>query len=428
MPRDVYYIDFKIWRDIMKNKICLLLASCLCLILLLLYNFSDNDSSAFNNNISNEISSDNISPDNFIEENYENLIYDDKYKISKTDTANMVDAYFFRLDKTTKRMWSPDKDSGDIWLSSLVINDTPLLLRDNMISSRSENFAKNHIDQLELYNKFANEIFTLNKNSLKYIKAKDYYTIDSTGYDSLTDDNIIMITSNNANPILNKVKYTDYTISVEQPKDIWVETFKTEIFKLNNNIPDTPIIINEAWTFNYDSQVVEIVTATNMTYNHNYLQPKTNNTFDNYKKDAPNISNGLHIGYRLTLLFIDGRLDTTHDDWVRYPTEYVVFQREDFFPEQDSNVTTYGHSFYQYDNDKNIVDLPVFTPTAYDNLDTFKMWTSYMFADIDADGKSEIIKWHDIGHVSNPLSLDVYNLFENTKLPKSFCPIYEKRR
>lgn len=93
--------------------------------------------------------------------------------------------------------------------------------------------------------------------------------------------------------------------------------------------------------------------------------------------------------YLITLIFIDDTLLNTGRGWG--PGIQSISKEEFSFPE-DYDSALAGYSVYQYDKEGNVKLYPLYLLVDYDYRD-FRKWSTFLFADIDGDGKGEIIEY-----------------------------------
>ena len=77
--------------------------------------------------------------------------------------------------------------------------------RDNSDLEYPKFADKNYSEKVD---KISNAIESCPPKTIIY--AKDYYTPDSTGYDKLSDNDIILSSNINYNPLISKVTYKHY--------------------------------------------------------------------------------------------------------------------------------------------------------------------------------------------------------------------------
>lgn len=95
--------------------------------------------------------------------------------------------------------------------------------------------------------------------------------------------------------------------------------------------------------------------------------------------------------YKITLIFIDDTLLNTGN--ILYSDIMSISKEEFSFPE-DYDSALAGYSVYQYDKEGNVKLYPLYLLMDNSYRD-FKKWTTFLFADIDGDGKGEIIEYYD---------------------------------
>ena len=203
------------------------------------------------------------------------------------------------------------------------------------------------------------------------------------------------------NPILSKVTYIDYDVSDKLPKECWKANFEKKITEEYNfrryigpiNYSNcggvdnwaAPVIIRESWSFSYDGHNYDIVTACNLYCVGDEVDLIYKD--EEYEKSDFEKSGGLL--YLITLIFIDDTLLNTGRGW---GPGIQSISKEDFSFPEDYDSALAGYSVYQYDKEGNVKLYPLYLLVDYSYRD-FRKWTTFLFADIDGDGKGEIIAY-----------------------------------
>ena len=169
---------------------------------------------------------------------------------------------------------------------STIAQSVPLCVtkfdaRDNL-DLENPNFADKNYSEKAI----SNAIESCPPKTIIY--AKDYYTPDSTDYDKLSDNDIILSSNINYNPLISKVTYKHYYSNECQVKPEWETRFKNDIKKRllekrtsieckgdindysNFDVNTVPIIVTDVWSFSEDENEIEIVKAQNIFYDTHY--------------------------------------------------------------------------------------------------------------------------------------------------------------
>ena len=207
------------------------------------------------------------------------------------------------------------------------------------------------------------------------------------------------------NPILSKVTYIDYDVSDKLPKECWKANFEKKIIEEYNfrryiggysatiNYSNcggvdnraAPVIIRESWSFSYDGHNYDIVRACNLYCVDDEVDLIYKD--EEYEKSDFEKSGGLL--YLITLIFID---DTLLNTGRVLDSGIQSISKEEFSFPEDYDSALAGYSVYQYDKEGNVKLYPLYLLVDYDYRD-FRKWSTFLFADIDGDGKGEIIEY-----------------------------------
>ena len=275
---------------------------------------------------------------------------------------------------------------SDFFVTSLVIDNHQELVGHSQ-------------DDKVSYSETCDEI--LNNQRLYITYVSEYYDKESTGYENIPQYGILFMSTKDYNPILSKVTYIDYDVSDKLPKECWKANFEKKIIEKYNsrryigpiNYSNcggvdnwaAPVIIRESWSFSYDGHNYDIVTACNLYCVNDEVDLIYKDK--EYEKSDFEKSGGLL--YLITLIFIDDTLLNTGRGWG--PGIQSISKEEFSFPE-DYDSALAGYSVYQYDKEGNVKLYPLYLLVDYDYRD-FRKWSTFLFADIDGDGKGEIIAY-----------------------------------
>ena len=148
-----------------------------------------------------------------------------------------------------------------------------------------------------------------------------------------------------------------------------------------------PVIIRESWSFSYDGHNYDIVTACNLYC----VDDEVDLIYKDKEYEKSDFEKSGGLLYLITLIFIDDTLLNTGRGWG--PGIKGISKEEFSFPE-DYDSALAGYSVYQYDKEGNVKLYPLYL--LMDNsYRPFKKWSTFLFADIDGDGKGEIIKYDE---------------------------------
>lgn len=289
--------------------------------------------------------------------------------------------------------------------------------RDYTVSLIKDNIQLLKIDDIntnpELVEEYKSIVENEKSNCHKAIKAIDYYTADSTGYDNLADKNILF-TNQDFNPVISKVTYIDYDNNECVPKEEWFSTFKQILVSENKLAKDTPIIFRESWAFNHNGNLIEIVTANNIVSKEKKSITKFDeNTVCYLEPITP--KHEVLFGYKITVIFMNGEIINTSKIVSEIEKSYFNF------PTEDINIFTDEFSSYQYDQNNAIQLCPLYA-VEFNNSRTFRCWDTYMYLDVDNDNSGELIEFHDSWSTSWLPGVIVYEI-DDFKLNNSLIGI-----
>ena len=276
---------------------------------------------------------------------------------------------------------------------------------------------KNYSEKVD---KISNAIESCPPKTIIY--AKDYYTPDSTGYDKLSDNDIILSSNINYNPLISKVTYKHYYSSECQVKPEWETRFKNDIKKRllekrtsiectgdsndysNFDVNTVPIIVTDVWSFSEDENEIEIVKAQNIFNDSNYI-----GRIDGL---ASLPDEQYFLAYTLIGIFINGNR-VENDEFNSLGNYCFVMQKLNsslclYGKAEDDQDEVYGmYCYYAFQKNKNgnIGLYSVSQPgiQSYDLLNV-NATNSYMFADVNNDGKGVVV----VLHISLPTFLPSY--------------------
>ena len=188
-------------------------------------------------------------------------------------------------------------------------------------------------------------IFDENYTKKSVVKAKDYFTSDSTCYDEIEDGEVrIAIINGDWYPLVSQVRYVLYSVDDnKEPKIYWIDAFRELLDKgtINGNIVNgvtddlvergivpcvSPVVIYESWEWECEGHKYDIVNACNVAFestvkrfdiidDHQFpgtiSQSRRYRGFfdiEQYKEygDYTDFLPGTYAVYNMTLLFVDG--------------------------------------------------------------------------------------------------------------------------
>ena len=269
-----------------------------------------------------------------------------------------------------------------------------------VIDNHQELFGYTQDDKVS-FSETCDEI--LNNQRLYITYVSEYYDKESTGYENIPQYGILFMSTKDYNPILSKVTYIDYDVSDKLPKECWKANFEKKIIEKYNsrryigpiNYSNcggvdnwaAPVIIRESWSFSYDGHNYDIVTACNLYC----VDDEVDLIYKDKEYEKSDFEKSGGLLYLITLIFIDNTLLNTGRGWG--PGIQSISKEEFSFPE-DYDSALAGYSVYQYDKEGNVKLYPLYL--LMDNsYRPFKKWSTFLFADIDGDGKGEIIKYDE---------------------------------
>lgn len=291
--------------------------------------------------------------------------------------------------------------TGGSFTVSLLKNNIQLLKIDDIVANP---------DLISQYN----EIVSREKSNLcKEIKAADYYTKDSTGYNYLNDSNILF-TNHAYDPIVSKITYIDYDNDERTPKDEWYQIFKQILINENKQAENTPVIFRESWSFNDNGNIIEIVTANNIVAKEENEITKFNENSDCYLEPIIPKYNEL-FAYKITVIFINGKI-------VNISKIISKIDKNHFdYPTDDKYIFTDRYKCYQYSKDGSVCACPLFIQ-GDSNLRNLICWDTYMYLDVDNDDCGELIELSDSWSTSWLPGVIIYEI-DNCKLINSLMGV-----
>ena len=316
---------------------------------------------------------------------------------------------------------------NELFFSTIAQNGslcvTKFNARDNSDFEYPKFADKNYSEKVD---KISNAIESCPSKTIIY--AKDYYTPDSTGYDKLSDNDIILSSNINYNPLISKVTYKHYYSDECQVKPEWETRFKNDIKKMllenrtsieyngdsndysNFNVNAVPIIVTDVWSFLEDENEIEIVKAQNIFYDTDYIGRIDGVT--SLPDEQP------FLAYTLIEIFINGNC-VENDKFNSLSSYCFIMQKSNSSlclydeAEDDKDIVDELYCYFTFQKDKNgnigvySVSQPIFQ--SYDLLNVAAT-NSYMFADVNNDGKGEVVVLNILLPKFFPSYISAYNI------------------
>lgn len=298
--------------------------------------------------------------------------------------------------------------------------DFPLKAPDYRAVSCMENnddniykcFSENYINTI--YTKRITE-------PLKYVLyAKDYYSSDSTDYNLIPDDSVILTSDS---PLITKsntkVKYVNYLLDdSEIPEENWIDYFSEQLCNY-----DSPVMIKEAYTYKANDITYEFVVASNVVdipglspseIHENFFKVYTS---DNCPYTPETLKSDNSIIYRCECLFINGvPAEKLKLNIIKGPYKNSL----DFSPDSFDNGFVMPFYAYEYNDYNEITKCPVFFNNIYEQYSMFELRGSpLVFFGNLLDDKLKMVCYHDDG-----LSITrKYEIFELTSSGLEFVAL-----
>ncbi len=230
-------------------------------------------------------------------------------------------------------------------------------------------------------------------NSFKYVKAKDYFSGDSSNYSKLTDNHIIARYIGDWNPLVGKVTYKNYTETNDYNPE-WSEIIGNILYekiqskyKMSVNITDLPVIITHSTEYKFGNTEIIILTATNVKCENNGKYELISH--DEYlQKYRTFPADEIKYAYKVTAVVVNDNV-VEASLIIKLPGDDMFFASR--LPTEDDLPL-----YYVYLNDKagEINAFPIYSGADY-LKDIAYNSQEYMFLDIDNDTIPEIINFHD---------------------------------
>ena len=326
------------------------------------------------------------------------IVYDYKIEgnaVSREEYESFTAPY---MEKSKNKYWDGCERVHGVYsadVTQLTEGLSPVVKRDNTrFDTVSITFAGGQLMTPEYLQNYTGDIRELEDvadmimefKDIKYIKSMDLYTTDSTNYANLNPAHISGFTTGDWNPVVSKIKYTDYSKSEEKPKDYWIEAVKQDLDSCFESkykcTADTPVVITESWTFDYNGRNAEIITACNLVYSDGVKK------YDSAAEcDIPQIiPRGQNFAaYEISLLIVDGKTEQVLESDIERVGEFT-------YPADGLFVNEY--SVWQSDEKGETVLCPMFTSGSY-SLREMRVQNDYLYLDVDGDGMGEIIERHN---------------------------------
>ena len=270
----------------------------------------------------------------------------------------------------------PNNTSGNYFITASYIKDGTQEIREgnNAAAGTPYTWYKN-IDK------------TLHRSSeAKNIYTKDYFAPTSTWYDTFREKDIRLKYFGNVGCADVKVEYINYWEDDKQPDPKWAEYFRRKIEE-KTGPTDTPILISEAWIFEYNGMTCAAVNATNVPYTLENLSEYKNLT----------VSEGLpygdnHAAYMCSAVFIG-------DNYVKDIFRHVISPISNDYPYNQSGDPSFIPP--QEDHSVNFVECTSIQTKSDGTLSLYEFYVFYFeyyyvdrtffIYDVDNDGYLELI-------------------------------------
>ena len=287
----------------------------------------------------------------------------------ENDILIFANGYLFRSDKQAAKIRESYGYAEEVyWLASYIEEQKQILEPSGI-------YETSFYEQLkELVNNDSDE---------KFIKATDYFTEDSTGFENLTNDDIVIKYYGDTNPIISKVKYINYHKDSQRPKTEWEQAFKNALKSQQINIYyQSPIIYRESWSYQHEDEIIEVVTASNFILPEELNEQEIEEA---YNTDNIMRSDIEQSAYNITLLFYNNYKNFKIIDVEEYGYSS---------PSEDDNTsfTTGNYYSYFYDNHGVIKLFPIYEHPIMSPYNYLTTSSSYCFLDTDSNGIVEIVK------------------------------------
>ena len=323
------------------------------------------------------------------------------FVLGENDSLILANCNLLRSDKQANDLWEAFGFER-YWLASYVKDGEPVDL------------VKQCDYKSDLYSSL--ESFLKTDTNANYIKAKDYFTEDSTGYELLTDDDIVIKYYGDVAPFLSKVKYVNYCNDNQPPKEEWADAFKKELYRHHNSEYgyyepimiynyEPPIIYRESWTYQKDGVTIEIVTACNVP-NTEQLSRAEIETAD---KNLNRLNSQIHQAtYQITLMFYISDREEERDSYRRL--SFMTMGYGELPSGWSEDMYTTGEYYaYFYDEQNNIKLFPIYSGFIIDSpYRYYRLCGSYCFLDIDGDAALNVLQTPYSGTV-NRAFINVFN-------------------
>ncbi len=259
----------------------------------------------------------------------------------------------------------------------------------------------------EVYKLIWDRIKESNKRTYS-LYAKDYYTSDSTGYESLTDSDVLFQSNEPISMTTSKVRYTNYQYSNRAPRSEWVEQVEPILENLYLENPEmyipltypsessdfvlipgkiqSPVIIRESWEFVFNDNSYAIVTACNIA-SDNDCSGLEYYTFDDDLQRAI---------YRFTVVFVNDKIIEVNKKTYYDPHLYILYEKtlDRIGSTKDMTIYQPFYTTIQSGPDGELV----LCNSWLDRMgyyDEFMYWPCFVVIDTDNDSIPELLSSYD---------------------------------
>lgn len=208
--------------------------------------------------------------------------------------------------------------------------------------------------------------------------VNDYYTEDSTGYDTF-NNSILLRTNAEHNLMPWRVKYINYCEETIKPKEIWINKMKESLDTATGGT-DTPIVIWETWSFDFNGDEISFVNATN------FADEISLEIWD-YPLNINYIYNRNNIIYTSSAVFCNDEMV-----WFQINMDFYYVNDVSELNDESNSVMSY---LYQTDSNGNIIVCPFHLLAGYERkiakLNNWYQPDVLCVLDMDNDNNPEIV-------------------------------------
>lgn len=233
-------------------------------------------------------------------------------------------------------------------------------------------------------------------SNTSFISVDEYYSNDSSNYEEYSGKEAVLAYKGDVNLLDEKITYLNYVETNIKPEEKWISFFEKELKNLWGDF-DSPIIITEAWLFNYNGNTAAVVNASNIIQVTNEQSFGSNNV----------IVNGRNIIYEASAVFYNniGSLLINESQYTEIKGEKSNYYKFNI----ENGLETLMYFSKQYDSNNNIELFPVYVYPLFGSDRMYKRTPSFFIADIDSDNIIEIVCYHD-WYITDLSSVTIYEI------------------